>query len=142
VVALIKKFCAGPVNSTLWQVPRALAASVISSTLDFFVLVALVELLHWHPVPASVVGYLAGGVLQYYLCSIWVFPSGPGNFASGYVAFTALSFLGLGITWLTMSVLNDTWHVNYQLSKIVALIFSFAWNFTSRKIFLFKPATS
>lgn len=128
-----------PVQSTVGQVPRALAASVVVSSLDFLLLIGLVEHMHWHAVPASVVSYLAGGVLQYILCSFWVFPAAPGNHAFGFMAFTLLSLVGLGITWLVMYGLHVQGHANYALAKIVALGCSFTWNFTSRKLFLFRP---
>lgn len=127
-----------PVQSTLGQVPRALAAAVVVSSLDVLLLIGLVEKLHWQPLPASVVSYLTGGVLQYILCSVWVFPASPGNHAFGFLAFTLLSLVGLGITWLTMYGLHVQGHLNYALAKIIALGFSFTWNFTSRKVFLFR----
>lgn len=128
----------GPVQSTLGQVPRALAASVVVASLDVLLLIGFVEQLYWHPLPASVVSYLAGGVLQYILCSIWVFPTAPGNHALGFLTFTLLSLVGLGITWLTMYGLLVQGHLNYALAKVIALGFSFTWNFTSRKVFLFR----
>lgn len=129
---------AHPVQTTLGQVPRALAASVVVSSLDVLLLIGFVEKLHWHPLPASVVSYLTGGVLQYILCSVWVFPAAPGNHAIGFLAFTLLSLVGLGITWLTMYGLHVQGHLNYALAKFIALGFSFTWNFTSRKVFLFR----
>jgi putative flippase GtrA len=140
VFATIKKMLTEPVDSTLLQVPRALAASCMAAAVDFTVLITLVEKLHWHPVPAAVVGYLAGGVLQYILCAAWVFPAAPGNNATGFVTFTLLSLVGLGITWLTMAILHDLGHVNYVVAKVMSLGFSFAWNFLSRKYLLFKPS--
>jgi putative flippase GtrA len=92
----------------------------------------------WHPVPAAVVGYLVGGVLQYILCASWVFPTAPQNFAAGYLSSLALSLVGLGITGVTIAVLHDFAHVNYAIAKVVSLAFSFAWNFASRKVLIFK----
>lgn len=133
------RLLARPVESTLGQVPRALAASVVVSSLDFFLLVALVETMHWQPLPAAVVGYLTGGVLQYILCTVWVFPTAPSNHALGFTAFTLLSLVGLGLTWVAMYGLHDLGHCNYMLAKIIALGLSFSWNFSSRKLFLFRP---
>jgi putative flippase GtrA len=103
------------------------------------VLVLLVERVHFHPAAAAVISYLTGGVLQYVVCSKWVFPAAPGNVATGFLAFTLLSLVGLAITWLTMLVLCDIGHVNYVLAKGVSLAFSFTWNFASRKYLLFRP---
>lgn len=134
----LKKWFADPVESVFAQVPRALAASVLAAILDMGVLIALVEYLGWHPAPASVVGYLVGGVLQYVLCSIWVFPNAPKGAAAGFLAFTVLSLVGLAITWLTIVILADWAQVHYSLAKIVALGNAFVWNFMSRKYLLFR----
>jgi putative flippase GtrA len=139
VFGTIKKLLSDPVDSTMLQVPRALAASVVAAALDFTVLVFLVERAHFHPAAAAVIAYLSGGVLQYVLCAKWVFPVAPENTGTGFLAFTALSLVGLGITWLTMLLLCDLSHVNYLLAKICSLAFSFAWNFLSRKYLLFRP---
>jgi len=139
VRSTIKKLLSDPVHSTLLQVPRALAASILAAAQDFTLLVLLVERAQFSPAAAAVVSYLAGGVLQYVLCVKWVFPAVPGNLASGFVTFVVLSLVGLAITWLTMVVLCDLNHVNYVFAKTISLGFSFAWNFLSRKYLLFRP---
>src|SRR4051812_9149655 len=103
----MKKWFADPVESVFAQVPRALVASGLAALVDIGILMFLVEMCSWHPAPASIVGYLVGGVLQYVLCSLWVFPNAPKSVASGFAAFTILSLVGLLITWGTMSVLFD-----------------------------------
>ena len=137
--AKFRKLLMDPVQSTALQVPRALVVSVLAAALDFCVLVLLVERFHWHAVPAAVVGYLLGGVVQYVLCAYWVFPAAPTNNTLGFVAFTILSLVGLAITWVTMAGLHDLGGLNYALAKFVALGLAFCWNFLSRKYLLFKP---
>jgi putative flippase GtrA len=137
--AKIKSLLADPVHSTLLQVPRALAASGLAFLLDFGLLVIFVERLQFTPAAAAVISYLAGGVVQYVLCARWVFSAAPESVTFGVVAFILLSLVGLGITWLTMVVLCDLNHVNYMAAKITSIVFSFAWNFLSRKYLLFRP---
>jgi putative flippase GtrA len=128
----------GSTHNAALQVPRALVASVLAAALDMGSLVLLVEKGGLHPAGAAVIAYLLGGVLQYILCSCWVFPAAPQSVTFGFATFTLLSLVGLGITWLTMTVLSDWAHVNYALAKIVALGLAFSWNFLSRKLWLFK----
>jgi putative flippase GtrA len=132
---------AAPVESTLLQVPRALVASALAAALDFGVLIFLVERAGWHPLPAAVVSYLLGGVLQYALSALWVFPAAPAGVATGFTAFTVLSLVGLAITWATMALFYDLAHWNYVLTKVIALGLAFCWNFLSRKYWLFRSAT-
>jgi putative flippase GtrA len=130
-----------PVENTLLQLPRALVASALAALLDMAVLVALVQLLGWHPLFAVTVSYLLGGVLQYVLSALWVFPAAPQSVPLGFLAFTVLSLGGLVVTWLTMFGLNDVAQVNYAVAKVVALGLAFCWNFFSRKYLLFRPVS-
>jgi putative flippase GtrA len=136
---LLVRLVAQSTESLVLQVPRALVASTLAATLDFGLLVVLVECAGWSPQVAAVASYLIAGVLQYALCALWVFPAAPQNVSTGFAFFTFLSLVGLGITWATIGVLHDGAHVNYLSAKIVALGLAFVWNFLSRKYFLFKP---
>ena len=66
-------------------------------------------------------------------------PHGTGNHAVGFVAFTLLSLVGLGITCVVVYVLHDLGHANELVAKIAAVGLAFTWNFLSRKFLLFKP---
>lgn len=129
-----------PVSSVFEQVPRALVVSGMAAVLDCCTLAALVELAGWHPLAAATVGYLLGGVLQFVLCSVWVFGQTPRNLAVAVAVFFGLSLFGLVITWGTIGLLYDVAHVNYAAAKVVALGLAFVWNFCSRKFLLFQPA--
>src|SRR5262249_30754931 len=80
----------------------------------------------------------AGGVVQYVLCALWVFPAAPSNNAVGFLAFTVLSLGGLAITWAVMAVLYDGGYCPYPVAKVVALGLAFNWNFFSRKFLRFR----
>lgn len=136
---LFQSFLA-PVHSTMLQVPRALVASVLALMVDFGILTLLVEFASWKAVPAAVISYLLGGVVQYVLCLYWVFPYVPNSKTNGFVVFTALSLVGLGITWVVMESLHARLGLNYAFTKTLAVGLAFTWNFLSRKYLLFRPA--
>jgi putative flippase GtrA len=131
-----KWLAAGPVESVVVQVPRALLVSVLAAAIDCAILFFLVDLIGWNRVPAAVIGYLAGSVVQYVLCSLWVFPGASQSVATGFLTFTVLSLVGLVITWIVMALLAS---VHLSFTKMVALGLAFAWNFLSRKYLLFRP---
>lgn len=139
VTEQVKRWIIDPGESVAVQVPRALVASVLSALLDVAGLFLLVECFGWQPVPAAVVGYLVGGVLQYTLCAVWVFPAAPASVTVGFLSFTLLSLVGLAITWATIAVLHDGCQLHYGAAKVAALALSFGWNFMSRKWFVFRP---
>jgi putative flippase GtrA len=135
VAQQLKRWLADPVDSLAVQVPRALVASVLAAIIDCSVLFFLADIAGWERIPAAVIGYLAGSVVQFILCAHWVFAGAPHNAAGGFVAFLVLSLFGLAITWLTIALLGG---VHLALAKTVALGLAFNWNFLSRKYLLFR----
>jgi putative flippase GtrA len=128
-----------PAGSLLLQLPRALVVSVLAMFVDVALLFVLVQGFGMGAIPAAIIGYLTGGVVQYVLCSVWVFPDAPRSVTVGFVAFTILSLGGLGITALTIQLLHTTWGLSLTLAKFAALGLAFNWNFFTRKFFLFRP---
>jgi putative flippase GtrA len=139
-VQKLKQWIAGPVESIFLQVPRALVASVLALIVDFAILEFCVRVVGMPAVPAAIIGYLAGGILQYVLCSIWVFSTSLKSDALGFVAFTILSLVGLGITWVVMAIAHDWAGLPVEVAKGGAVGLAFAWNFLSRKYLLFRAA--
>ena len=130
--------CLAPARSLTQQLPRALVVSAIAAALDVLVLILLVEWFHLPKVAAATISYLLGGVVQYVLCSCWVFSVAVGNVAIGFLTFSLLSLVGLGITDGTMWLMHEKGNYHYLLAKIVALGLAFCWNFTSRKYLIFR----
>jgi putative flippase GtrA len=147
VAQYLRKWLTDPGDSLCVQLPRALLVSVAAAIIDCAVLFCLVNVSGSQRVAAAVIGYLAGSVFQYVLCSYWVFPDasaahtaqaqGRQSATSGFVAFTVLSLFGLAVTWMTMAVLA---RAPLGVAKVVALGLAFGWNFLSRKYLLFRPA--
>ena len=137
-VRRLKRLVADPVESVALQVPRALAVSVLALVVDFSILEFCVRVLAMSAIPAAILGYLVGGVVQYVLCSLWVFSTSLKNDAIGFVAFTILSLVGLAITWLAMLIAHDWWSFPVEFAKGGAVGLAFTWNFLSRKYLLFR----
>jgi putative flippase GtrA len=127
-----------PTESTGLQLPRALVASAAAAGIDFGILIVLVQSFHWAPPTAAVLSYCVGGVLQYILCAVWVFPAAPQSVTFGFIAFTVLSLVGLLITWGIMGLTQDIGGIHYTVAKMLALGVAFCWNFLSRKYWLFR----
>lgn len=138
IVFKVKKWFADPVESIFVQVPRALAASVLALFVDFAILEFCVRSVGMSGVPAAMLGYLAGSVLQYVLCSLWVFSTVLKSDAAGFVAFTLLALVGLGITWIVMALAHEWAGLSIELAKVGAVSLAFTWNFLSRKYLLFR----
>ncbi len=129
-----------PTQATLLQLPRALLVSALALALDVVVLILLKERCGLPPVAAATISYLLGGVVQYVLCSWWVFPTQPDNAGTGFVVFLLLTLVGLVITDGVMKLLNG--HTHYLVAKGAAVALSFVWNFTSRKYLIFRRGSA
>lgn len=135
---IVIKLMVSPVDSIIAQVPRALLVSVLAALLDVTLLIFFKEVFLWPVGLSAVISYLFGGVLQYVLCSLWVFGKTPDNPAIGFAVFTLLSLGGLIITIATIQLLAQL-SCHYALAKIVALGLAFVWNFSTRRVFVFNP---
>ncbi len=133
----LKQLIADPVESIALQVPRALVVSVFALALDFAIYAGLLYV-GMPALLAALIGYLAGGVVQYVLCSLWVFSTSLKNDAVGFVAFSILSLVGLGITEIVIWLLHDWLGIHPYPAKIAAVGLAFTWNFLSRKYLLFR----
>ena len=138
VAAKLRRWIADPVESIFLQVPRALAASVLALIVDFAILEFCVRSVGLPAVLSAILGYLAGGVLQYLLCSLWVFSTALKSDAVGFLAFTVLSLVGLGITWIVVLLGYDYAGLPIEFAKGGAVGLAFTWNFLSRKYLLFR----
>jgi putative flippase GtrA len=135
---LIRERVFGPVEYVVFQIPRALVVSVLAAAVDFSLLVLLVESVGFDAMIAAVVAYLAGGIVQYILCSLWVFPGAPSTSPLGFLTFTLLSLGGLLITETVIGAGQAVGFVPYPVAKVIALGLAFCWNFCSRKYILFS----
>jgi putative flippase GtrA len=133
-----KQWVADPVESIFLQVPRALVASVLALMVDFAILELCHHVIGMPAVPSMVLGYLVGGVLQYVLCSLWVFSTSLKSDVVGFAAFTILSLVGLGITWLVGLLAHEWAGLPVEVAKAGAVGLAFTWNFMSRKYLLFR----
>ena len=139
--AHVKKLIADPVENVFLQVPRALFASILALFVDFLILELCVRVFGIPAIPSAIFGYLAGGIVQYVLCSLWVFSTSLKSDAVGFVAFTVLSLVGLAITWLVMLVGHEWAQLPVEVAKAGAVGLAFTWNFMSRKYLLFRSST-
>lgn len=85
------------------------------------------------------VGFLVGLVVNYILSIAFVFnEKGNSKSAKGFVVFTALSVVGLGINILGTYIGFDLLKLNQWLVKIIMILVVLVYNYISKKLVLFK----
>ncbi len=118
----------------LHQFMRYFGAALIGFGVDFSTLIALKELLGLHYLIAATGGFLAGLIVVFILSNRYVFGESKiksKSFAFGL--FTLIGLVGLLVLNVLMWFLTDMIHFNYIVSKVVATIFVYAWNFFARR---------
>jgi putative flippase GtrA len=113
----------------LWQ--YAIFAS-FGLAVDYAVLIFLKEVLGAYYLLAVCGGFISGLVITYILTNKYVFGKPKGSHT---VIFTLFGIIGLGgliilnvLVWLLTGKLG----LNYILSKTIATVFVFLWNFYAR----------
>ncbi len=117
------------------RVARQLAtyASVgVGATLvHYAILIALVEVGGWRAVPATLCGYVAGGVVAYALNRRHTFASERPHHEATW-RFALVAFVGFCVTYALMSLFVERWGAPYLPAQVVttalAMFATFALN--------------
>ena len=137
--SLIKEVFSGRSSDIKIQVLRYGIAGLTAATVDTGLLALLTELfgenllLLWTAIAFSC------GLATTYLMSIkWVFSNRTMNQAAELTIFIIIGLVGLGLTELLVWVfaIKLEWH--YLLAKITAATTVFIWNFSAKKLLLFR----
>ena len=111
----------------------------IAFVVDFSSLVILTSAAHVHYLWSAGIAFVLGLTTNYTLSVSWVFSSR--TFASKYAEFGVFAWIGtigLGLNELFMWLFTDRCGLHYTKSKLIATALVFLWNFTSRKVILFR----
>lgn len=110
------------------------SAALVGYLVDFGVLIASKELLGLHYLLAAALGFIAGLVVVYILSDKYVF-SNPKIASKGanFALFGVIGVIGLGVLSLFMWLFTDVVGLAYVLSKVVATVFVYTWNFFARR---------
>lgn len=87
-------------------------------------------------------GFVAGLIINYVLSLVFVFRKGEnkGNArsVSGFIVFTIVGLIGLGLTELGMYVGVFVFQWHYIITKIIVAGLVTVWNYVGRKLLVFK----
>ena len=118
---------------------KANAASLIASTVDYFISILLFKFFNIDVVLASMTGTICGGITNFLIGKHWVFSAGGGN-----TVRQALKYI---IVWCGNLILNTSGvyicvklaNMEYVFSKLlVSLIVAFGYNYPLQKKYVFK----
>ncbi len=100
------------------------------------VLVALVELARWSAVPATLAGYVAGGIVSYILNRRHTYESDRPHQEAGW-RFAAVAGVGFCLTWVSMYFLHDRLGIHYLIAQALTTGVVLIWSFVAHKFWTF-----
>ncbi|MGI5887994.1 MAG: GtrA family protein [Oscillospiraceae bacterium] len=146
-----KRLFTGKADSLLIEFLRSIIVGVTSWLVDFGVLALLKEAFGADALAASVLSFILGTALNYYLSTNWAYAStNVDNGVKRFIIFLAISAVGLGINsaviWLFDRKLTETGALGslipvryyYMVGKVCAGIVGYLWNFTAKKFILYR----
>jgi len=123
------------------QFTRAFVTGLIATAADVLTMVALVSGLGWHYLVGNACSYTLGTWVNYAISVWWVFSTrNVTNRSLELAVFFAAGIAGLGVSEAAMFGGVEWVGLHYVPAKIVATGCHFVFNFTSRKLLLFRDA--
>lgn len=116
------------------------SAGALGTIVHYLVLLGLVSIFLAHPVTASILGSLAGAMVNYLLSHHWVFRS-KRRHSETLSKFVAVGGLGLVLNAAIMYVLVTIASIHYLLAQIAATGIVLFWNFLGNRFWTFADDT-
>ncbi len=136
---LVKKVFVKKTKNSYVQFFRYGFVAFVSLAVDFGGMVLLTEVFGINYLLSATLSFIAGLLTNYYLSRIWVFHSSKlENVKWEFAIFAMIGVVGLILTDLILWILTDGFGVYYMISKAVATVLVYFWNFGARKKILFN----
>ena len=128
-------------ENTPAPLPRQLTAffgvGVLAAAAHYGVLIALVESGAADPVPATLLGYVAGGVVSYLLNRRFTYASDRPHGEAGW-RFAVVAAVGFVLTGVFMHVFTDWLGARYLPAQIATTGIVLFWSFLAHKLWTFR----
>ena len=112
------------------------ATGLAAAVAHYGLMIVLVERARWMPLPATLSGYLAGGVVSYLLNRRFTFASARAH-RDGAWRFAIVAGVGFGLTALSMAVLVNGAGLPYVPAQIATTGVVLIWSFAAHRIWTF-----
>ncbi len=122
--------------SVFRQLVSYASVGVVATLAHYAVLLALVEGLGWRPVPATLHGYVVGGVVSYLLNRRHTFASDRSHVEAGW-RFALVAFAGFCVTFVLMRLFVDVWGAPYLPAQVATTVLVMFMTFAINKAWTF-----
>lgn len=105
---------------------------------DFFCTWLCKEKLRWNKYVSNSIGFILAATNNYIWNRVWTFQSQSEAIAREYLSFFIIAIVGLGLNNLLIYLLHEKLHLNFYLSKLVAIGCVTLWNFSLNYVLTFR----
>ena len=105
---------------------------------DFGVTWLCKEKLHWNKYISNSLGFILAATNNYVWNRLWTFQSTSDAVAREYTLFFIIALIGLGLNNGIIYLLHERLHLNFYLSKLIAIGCVTIWNFVMHYVFTFR----
>ena len=129
-------------NSTWWTILlRFIRFGIVGFSgmiVDFGVTGLCKEKLRWNKYLSNSLGFILAATNNYIWNRLWTFQSESQAVAREYISFVVIAVIGLGLNNLIIYLLHERLHLNFYLSKLIAIGCVTLWNFSMNYVFTFR----
>ncbi len=118
------------------QIIAFTGVGAIAAVVHYGLLIGLVELVGWRAVPATLIGYIGGGIVSYWLNRRLTYRSDRPHEEAGW-RFASVAAVGFGITYGAMHVLVERMALPYFPAQIGTTLIVLFWSFIAHKLWTF-----
>jgi putative flippase GtrA len=105
--------------------------------IDFFITWLLKEKFNFNKYVSNALGFSVAVTNNYFLNSCFTFENNH-PIALQFISFIGIALIGLALNLLILYLFQTYTKLNFYLSKMMAIVFVFVWNFTANYFFTFK----
>lgn len=140
---MINKLLINKTENTYVQGFRYLFAGAAGFITDFTILFILTHFLNIFYLISATVSFTAGVFVTYIISIYWVFQQkSHRKRTTEFILFVLIGIVGLILTLGLLWFFTEKLHIYYLVSKIIATIIVYFWNFFARKKLLFSEIKS
>jgi putative flippase GtrA len=111
--------------------------------IDFSLTWIFKDELHFNKFIANSIGFSVAVISNYFINRLWTFSERDRvKVGRQLPTFVLVSLIGLALNSGLIYILNELFFLNFYLSKAIAVILVFFWNFTANYFFVFKTRNS
>jgi len=130
-------------RATFRQWIRHHLVAIASTGADYAVMVSCVELAKVRPVPATLVGAVAGAVASFTLNRLFTYHATKEAVSGQGWRYALVSLASLGLNAAGEALFNGVLGLQYLLARLItSVIVSNFWNYPLQRFFVFSPRRS